>query len=254
MTNSKTPLRIDIISDVVCPWCAVGYGQLAEALKQTDTEHEIHWHPFELNPDTPSEGRNWREHIAKKYGSSREESDASRVRITQAGAEVGFEFNFTEETLTYNTFDMHQLLHWADQQGCMHDLKQALFAAHFTHGRNISDNAVLADIAAETGLDRNEALAVLDDQRFAKAVREAERAIGVVNYSLTDKQQKGRDFCRSLYVVEDIKSGDTLTKENIRSIRPGFGIHPKFYNEILGQEVKVDVEKGTAFKFEFFTL
>ena len=171
MSNQATPLRIDIVSDVVCPWCAVGYGQLAAALEQTGTEYEIHQHPFELNPDTPSEGRNWREHIANKYGSSREESDASRARITEAGAEVGFEFNFTEDTRTYNTFDMHQLLHWADRQGRMHELKQALFAAHFTYARELSSREVLADIAEETGLDRNETLTVLEDQRFADTVR-----------------------------------------------------------------------------------
>jgi len=175
MSHQTTPLRIDIVSDVVCPWCAVGYGQLATALEQTATEYEIYWHPFELNPDTPSEGRNWREHIANKYGSSREESDAMRTRITKAGAEVGFEFNFTEETYTYNTFDMHQLLHWADQQGCVHELKQALFTAHFTNARALSSREVLADIAAETGLDRKEALAVLEDQRFADTVRQAQQ-------------------------------------------------------------------------------
>lgn len=175
MNDSERKLRIDIVSDVVCPWCVIGYRQLATALEQTGTEHEIHWHSFELNPDTPSEGRNWREHIAKKYGSSREESDTSRAHITEAGAEVGFEFNFTEETQTYNTFDMHQLLHWADQQGRMHDLKQALFAAHFTHARDLSNKEVLADIAAEIGLDRSEAAVVLEDQRFAEVVRHAQQ-------------------------------------------------------------------------------
>lgn len=175
MNESEKPLRIDIVSDVVCPWCVIGYRQLAEALKQTNTKHEIHWHPFELNPDTPSEGRNWREHIAKKYGSSKEESDASRARITEAGAEVGFEFNFTEETQTYNTLDMHQLLHWANGQGRMHDLKQALFAAHFTNAKELSSKEVLADIVAEIGLDRSEALAVLEDQRFAEVVRQAQQ-------------------------------------------------------------------------------
>lgn len=175
MSNLKKPLRIDIVSDVVCPWCAIGYRQLAEALKQTNTPHEIHWRPFELNPDTPSEGRNYREHIAKKYGSSREESDASRAKMTEAGREVGFAFNFTEESRTYNTFAMHQLLHWADQKGYAHDLKQALFAAHFTHARDISNKEVLADIVAEIGLDRSEALAVLADERFAEDVRNAQQ-------------------------------------------------------------------------------
>ncbi|MBK3394144.1 DsbA family oxidoreductase [Psychrobacter sp. M9-54-1] len=174
---SKKPLRIDIVSDVVCPWCIIGYRQLAEALKQTNTEHEIHWHPFELNSNMPSAGQNLREHIMEKYGSSKEESDASRLRMTQAGNEVGFEFNFNDDTRMHNTFNLHQLLYWAGQQGQkpMHDLKQTLFSAHFTDGRNISDNTVLADIAAEVGLNREEALAVLEDQRFAKEVRAEER-------------------------------------------------------------------------------
>lgn len=173
--SSEQPLRIDIVSDVVCPWCVIGYRQLAEALKQTNTEHEIHWHPFELNPNMPREGQNMREHIMEKYGSSKQESDASRAQLMEAGNEVGFTFNFNDDTRMHNTFNLHQLLHWADQKGRMHDLKQTLFVAHFTNGRNISDNAVLADIAAETGLDRNEALAVLADQRFAKEVRVEEQ-------------------------------------------------------------------------------
>ncbi|MGM8885831.1 DsbA family oxidoreductase [Psychrobacter sp. 1U2] len=175
MNTTNKPLRIDIVSDVVCPWCVVGYKQLAQALKQTDTDYEIYWHPFELNPSMPSEGQNMREHIIEKYGSTPQESDASRARITQAGADVGFDFNFTDELRMHNTFNLHQLLHWAQTQGRMHELKQALFTAHFTDGRNISDKEVLADIAAETGLDRAEALAVLADQRFAEEVREIEQ-------------------------------------------------------------------------------
>lgn len=175
MKNSDKPLQIDIVSDVVCPWCIIGYRQLAEALENTNTPHEIHWHPFELNPNMPAEGQNLREHIIEKYGSSAQESSNSRARMTAAGAEVGFEFQFTDDTRTYNTFNLHQLLHWADQHERMHDLKQALFTAHFTNNRNISDNGVLADIASEIGLDRAEALAVLEDQRFAKEVRDSEQ-------------------------------------------------------------------------------
>ena len=173
--TSEQPLRIDIVSDVVCPWCVVGYRQLAAALEQTNTPYEIHWHPFELNPNMPSEGQNMREHITEKYNSSKAESDASRAQITKVGSDVGFEFNFTDELRMHNTFNLHQLLHWAEQQGRMHDLKQALFTAHFTDNRNISDIAVLANIAAEIGLNREEALAVLEDQRFANDVREVEQ-------------------------------------------------------------------------------
>ena len=173
--TSEQPLRIDIVSDVVCPWCVVGYRQLAAALEQTNTAHEIHWHPFELNPNMPSEGQNMREHITEKYGSSKAESDASRAQITKVGSDVGFEFNFTDELRMHNTFNLHQLLHWAEQQGRMHELKQALFAAHFTDNRNLSDIKILADIAAEVGLSREEALTVLEDQRFANDVRELEQ-------------------------------------------------------------------------------
>ncbi|WP_201572134.1 DsbA family oxidoreductase [Psychrobacter nivimaris] len=173
MEQVKKPLQIDIVSDIVCPWCAIGYSQLAEALKHTNTPHEIHWHPFELNPNTPHGGRNYREHIMEKYGTTAEDVKESRARMTTAGAEAGFNFQFTDDFRTYNTFNAHQLLHWADQQGRMHDLKQALFVAHFVDNKNVADSTVLADVAADIGLDRNEALAVIADQRFANVIREA---------------------------------------------------------------------------------
>ncbi|WP_201528078.1 DsbA family protein [Psychrobacter frigidicola] len=175
MKNSEQPLKIDVVSDIVCPWCIIGYQQLAEALKQTNTAYEIHWHPFELNPNMSLEGQNLREHGAKKHNRTEQEVQESRDRMTAAGAEVGFEFNFNDNTRVHNTFNMHQLLHWANQYGRTNDLKQALFTAHFTNNRNLSEKSVLADIAAEIGLDRAEALAILDDQRFAKEVREAEQ-------------------------------------------------------------------------------
>jgi predicted DsbA family dithiol-disulfide isomerase len=174
MTQQVQPLRIDIVSDVVCPWCIIGYRQLAQALEATGTPHEIHWHPFELNPAMPPEGQDMRAHVAEKYDTTPEQSEQSRIQLTGIGAEVGFNFRFTSDMRMHNTFNLHQLLHWADEQGRMHDLKQALFAAHFTDGRNLSDNNVLADVAGEVGLDRAEALAVLQDQRFAAAVRDAE--------------------------------------------------------------------------------
>ena len=175
METAQHPIRIDIVSDVMCPWCIIGYRQLAEALTQTNTAHEIHWHPFELNPNMPAEGQNLREHIIEKYGVSKQDSDASRASMTQTGNDLGFVFNFADDTRMHNTFNLHQLLHWAETQGHMHALKQALFVAHFTDGRDLSSNAVLADIATELGLDRDEAMAVLDDQRFATEVRAAEQ-------------------------------------------------------------------------------
>jgi predicted DsbA family dithiol-disulfide isomerase len=166
------PLRIDIVSDVMCPWCIIGYRQLALALEATGTAHEIHWHPFELNPNMPQEGQNVREHIAEKYGSTAEQSEQSRQQMTKLGAELGFEFRFSDDLRMHNTFNTHQILHWAGEQGRKNDLKMALFTAHFTDGRDLSDISVLADVAGEIGLDSVEALAVLNDQRLAFKVRE----------------------------------------------------------------------------------
>ncbi|MGJ8669036.1 MAG: DsbA family oxidoreductase [Oceanococcus sp.] len=174
MSTLPNTLRIDIVSDVVCPWCIIGYRQLAKALESSNTSHDIHWHPFELNPNMPAEGQNLREHVAEKYGTTKAQSEESRVTMTRLGAELGIEFNFAEDMRMHNTFNLHQLLHWANQQGRTHDLKLALFVAHFTDRRNLSDDQVTADIAAEVGLEHSEALAVLADQRFATDVRSAE--------------------------------------------------------------------------------
>jgi predicted DsbA family dithiol-disulfide isomerase len=152
MSTTPPTLRIDIVSDVVCPWCIIGYLQLAKALEATGTAHEIHWHPFELNPSMPPEGENLREHIAEKYGSTTAQSDESRVRMTGIGADLGFEFRFADDMRMHNTFNVHQLLHWAGLLGRMHALKMAFFAAHFREGRNLSDDDVLADVVAEVGL------------------------------------------------------------------------------------------------------
>lgn len=175
MTDPKTPLRIDIVSDVMCPWCVIGYRQLASALEQSHVDHEIHWHPFELNPNMPAEGQDMREHLIEKYGTTPEQSDANRAQMTARGEELGFEFNFSDGFRMHNTFNTHQLLHWAHGQGRKHDLKEALFTAHFTNGRDLSNDSVLVEVAAEIGLDRNEAATVLEDQRFAKDVRQEQQ-------------------------------------------------------------------------------
>ena len=175
MTDPKQPLRIDIMSDVMCPWCIIGYRQLAIALEDRKVVHEIHWHPFELNPNMPAEGQDIGEHLAEKYGTTPEQSAANRANMTARGQELGFEFNFVDGFRMHNTFNTHQLLHWSNEHGRKNDLKQALFTAHFTNGRNLSDDAVLVDIAAEIGLDRDEATAVLADQRFASTVRQEQQ-------------------------------------------------------------------------------
>ncbi len=172
--HPQKPLRIDIVSDVMCPWCVIGYHQLARALDQAQVAHEIHWHPFELNPDMGPDGQNLRDHLTEKYGLTVAQSEENRARITELGAALGFDFRFSDDMRMHNTFNAHQLLHWAEQSGKKHELKQALFAAHFTDRRNLSDPEVLAEVAAEVGLNRREAEQVLADQRFASDVRAAQ--------------------------------------------------------------------------------
>lgn len=171
------PLRIDIISDVVCPWCIVGFRQLTRALDSAPDEAatEIHWHPFELNPQMPPEGQDLREHIAEKYGSTEEQSQAVRDRLSALGAELDFTFNFPPDRRIYNTFQAHQLLHWAGEQGRQTELKLAFFTAYFTDGRDVSDPEVLLQVVAEAGLDAEEARAVLEDGRFEEVTRQLEQ-------------------------------------------------------------------------------
>jgi len=169
-------IRVDIASDVVCPWCIIGYKQLERALDETGLRAEIHWHPFELNPQMPEEGQDLQQHLAAKYGSTPEDSRKARARLTAMGTELGFTFDYADDMNMPNTFRAHQLLHWADTQGREHDLKMALFAAFFTNRENVNDPEVLADTAAGIGLDREEALSVLRDARFAEEVRRSEQS------------------------------------------------------------------------------
>ena len=169
-----TPIRVDIISDVVCPWCIVGYRQLIAASEKAGVPVETYWHPFELNPDMVPEGENTGEHIARKYGSSPEQSASARAHLTQLGKDLDFTFAFTPESRIYNTFNAHQLLHWAADTGLTQPLKLALFEAYFTDGKDVSDPEILIAVAETVGLDGDEARAVLNDQRFAQSVRDKE--------------------------------------------------------------------------------
>ncbi|USD35123.1 MULTISPECIES: DsbA family oxidoreductase [Vibrio] len=170
-------VRIDIVSDVVCPWCIIGYKRLEQALMTlSDTiEAEIHWHPFELNPAMKPEGQNLREHLADKYGTSLEASIAARQTITDLGQELGFEFNFTDEMRIYNTRKAHQLLLWSQSQGLQLDLEIAMFHAYFTDGKDVSDTETLLDIAESLGLNRVTCQAVLSDTSWKETVSSTEQ-------------------------------------------------------------------------------
>lgn len=171
-----TPLKIDFVSDVSCPWCVVGLRALDEALAVLGDEvrAQIHFQPFELNPQMPAEGQDIKEHIAEKYGSSQEQIEANQQNIRARGAELGFSFA-TGERRIYNTFDAHRLLHWAGLEGRQQALKEALFAAYFTELKNPSDHQTLASIAQSVGLDRLRAEAILASGEFTHEVRATEQ-------------------------------------------------------------------------------
>jgi len=173
-------MKIDFVSDVACPWCAVGLNALEQALAKVAPEIQatLHFQPFELNPRMPPEGQEIVEHLTQKYGISAEQVKANTENIRQRGAEVGFTFGIGKRSRTYNTFDCHRLLHWAGLQGLAQQraLKHALLKAYFTDGQNPSDHAVLRQVAVDAGLDGDAATTVLASGEFATEVRDAEAA------------------------------------------------------------------------------
>jgi predicted DsbA family dithiol-disulfide isomerase len=172
-----TPLKIDFVSDVSCPWCVIGLKALEQALDRLgdDVTAELHFQPFELNPQMPAAGQDIGEHIAQKYGSTPQDMERNREAMRQRGAGLGFTFQMDKRNRIYNTFDAHRLLHWAEGEGRQLALKHALFEAYFTEGRNPSDHEVLADVAAKVGLDPVRAREILVSSEFAREVREHEQ-------------------------------------------------------------------------------
>ena len=172
-------LKIDFVSDVSCPWCAVGLGALEAALKRVAPEvsAELHFQPFELNPQMPPEGQDTFEHLNQKYGSSREQQAQAREAIRQRGAAVGFEFSAGGRPRVYNTFNAHRLLHWAELEDPAKQvaLKKLLLKAYFTDSQNPSDIEVLVRAATEAGLDAARAREILAGDEFAQETRERER-------------------------------------------------------------------------------
>jgi predicted DsbA family dithiol-disulfide isomerase len=171
-----THLKIDFVSDVSCPWCAIGLASLEKALGRLagEIDAELHFQPFELNPEMGPDGQNMVEHIAEKYGSTPAQIESNQEMIRARGAEVGFQFDMGKRQRIYNTFDAHRLLHWAHAEGKQAALKHALFTAYFTNGRNVSDPEVLVDVAASVGLDPERARQILAGSEYAQEVRQRE--------------------------------------------------------------------------------
>ncbi len=169
-------LKLEIISDVVCPWCIIGYNNLQAAIQELDVADkiDIQWLPFELNPDMPAEGENLRDHVKRKYGSSREDSDRARISIAEKGAEHGFEFNYFDDMRMVNTLEAHVLLDFAKQYGKQTELKLRLFTAFFSEQKDVSDRNVLRGELIAVGLDADEGMSWLDKPELKDDVRAQE--------------------------------------------------------------------------------
>ena len=166
-------LKIDIVSDVVCPWCAIGYKRLEKAISELGIQDqvEIEWQPFELNPGMPPEGQNITEHITEKYGSTIEQQNESQQNMTEIGEELGFKFDYFDEMRMSNTFDAHVLLEYAKDFGKQTELKLRLMTSFFGERKDVSDREVLKLALLEVGLNVEEALSKLDNEEARYEVR-----------------------------------------------------------------------------------
>jgi predicted DsbA family dithiol-disulfide isomerase len=170
-------MKIDFVSDVSCPWCVIGLQSLEAAVARLagDVNVDMHFQPFELNPQMAPEGEEIVAHIAKKYGSTPQQIEQSQEMIRARGAELGFAFDMNKRERIYNTFDAHRLLHWAGSGGRQSALKHALFSAYFTEGRDPSNRDVLIETARSVGLDPVRAREILESDEFAAEVRDREQ-------------------------------------------------------------------------------
>ena len=175
-------IRFDFVSDVVCPWCIIGYKQVEKALSLYEEiegealDAEFHWHPYELNPNMPPEGQDAGEHIAEKYGRTIEQARKGREQMAKVGESVGFPFSYGDNMRVYNSFKAHKLLHWAKENhgaGGQTMLKMAFFKAYFQDRLDISDADVLMGALknALPDADHDSALAALDDSAVEMKVR-----------------------------------------------------------------------------------
>lgn len=169
------PIRIDFVSDVSCPWCAVGLKALEQAIQTTGAEVQIHFQPFELNPQMAPEGEDATEHLVRKYGLTPEQLERNREMIRSRGTPLGFAFG--QRRRIHNTFDAHRLLHWAGLEGTdlQYALKHALLRAYHTDGEDVGAHDVLARIATSVGLDGQRARTILASDEFSDEVRAQEQ-------------------------------------------------------------------------------
>jgi predicted DsbA family dithiol-disulfide isomerase len=170
-------LKIDIVSDISCPWCIIGYNGLNIALDKLadNVSADITWHPFELNPQMPSEGQEINEHLGQKYGIDEQQITQNREAIKQRGLSVGYEFGNRGGGRIYNTFDAHRLLHWAKLEGKQTELKLAMFDLYFKDSGDPSDHVQLIATVKHVGLDPTQAQAILSSDKYSADVRKEQQ-------------------------------------------------------------------------------
>jgi predicted DsbA family dithiol-disulfide isomerase len=170
------PVKIDIVSDIACPWCAIGYARLEEAMQQLKDEMSfaVEWHAFELNPDPAGDGQPILQALSQKYGRSVEEMEQTQAQMQTIAESLGLNFSALQERHTRNTFDAHRLVKWAGEQGKQTAMKKALFEAYFGKDAVITDPEVLAECAASAGLDADAARQLLATDDYTQTVREDE--------------------------------------------------------------------------------
>lgn len=169
-------IQIDIVSDIACPWCAIGYARLERAMEQLGPQYAftVQWHAFELNPEHSGKGEAILPALAKKYGRSEDEMRANQSHMMTIAKQLGLNFEKLQERLTCNTFDAHRLVKWSAEQGQQTAMKQALFDAYFGRALDVSDPNVLVSCVEALGLDAAKARQLLESDQYVAAVREDE--------------------------------------------------------------------------------
>jgi len=165
-------IHIDIISDIICPWCLIGYKRLVMAINELEVANDvaIQWHPFEMNPHIPASGKNLRQHLIENYGATVEMSVAIRQRLTLLGEEAGFKFKFFDEMKLFNTRKAHILLQWAAEHGKQTELAEAMFSVYFSSGEDISSTNILLSLVKNIGLSAETARVALQNPNYEKDV------------------------------------------------------------------------------------
>lgn len=177
-------IKIDLVSDVVCPWCAIGYKRLEQAITEMGIQDkiELEWQPFQLNPNMPTNGQDLEEHITEKYGSTPEQQQESQERMTDFGAELGFKFDYFKGMRMANTFDAHVLLDYAKTNGKQTELKMRLMNAFFGERKDVSNRDILKQELEAVGLSATKAFTLLDNEELRTKVRSEEnywKSLGV---------------------------------------------------------------------------